>query len=81
MDKKLVRSTSDKFLAGVCGGLAKYFGIDATLVRIGAVLIALLIQPIGWMLYPALWLLMPTDNGGPSGLAQLTDWVKQSNRR
>ena len=30
MDKKLVRSTSDKFLAGVCGGLAKYFGIDAT---------------------------------------------------
>ena len=36
---------------------------------------------MGWMLYPALWLPMPTDNGAPSGLAQLTDWVKQSNRR
>lgn len=32
-DKKLVRS-SNKMLAGVCAGIAEYFGIDATLVRV-----------------------------------------------
>ena len=45
------------------------------------VLITLFLQPIGWFVYPALWLLMPTDNGGPSGMAQLSNWMKQSNRR
>ena len=34
MEKKLYRSKSEKKLAGVCGGIAKYFGIDATLVRL-----------------------------------------------
>lgn len=33
-DKKLYRSTRDKKLAGVCGGVAKYFNIDASIVRI-----------------------------------------------
>ena len=36
--KKLYRSTSNKMLAGVCGGIAEYFGIDPTLIRIGWVL-------------------------------------------
>ena len=31
---RLTRSTSDRMIAGVCGGLGQYFGIDATLVRI-----------------------------------------------
>ena len=35
MEKKLYRSASDRKLCGVCGGLAKYFGIDPTLVRVG----------------------------------------------
>lgn len=34
MDKKVYRSIDDKVLAGVCGGLAKYFDIDATIVRV-----------------------------------------------
>lgn len=38
MDKRLYKSTENKMLDGVCGGLAEYFGIDPTLVRLGWVL-------------------------------------------
>ena len=34
MEKKLYRSKTDKKLAGVCGGLAKYLSMDVTLVRL-----------------------------------------------
>lgn len=34
MQKKLYRSNTDKMLCGVLGGIAEYFGIDSTLVRI-----------------------------------------------
>ncbi len=33
--KKLYKSSTDKKLAGVCGGIAEYFDIDSTLVRLG----------------------------------------------
>lgn len=39
--KKLYRSKTDRKIAGVCGGLGKYFGIDPTIIRIGFVLLAL----------------------------------------
>ena len=32
--KKLYKSENDKKLAGVCGGIAEYFGIDSTIVRL-----------------------------------------------
>ena len=41
MNKKLYRSDRDKKLCGVCGGLAEYFGIDSTLVRLGWALITI----------------------------------------
>ena len=41
MEKKLYKSTSDKKICGVCGGLAKYFGIDPTLVRLAWALFVL----------------------------------------
>ena len=34
MNKKLYRSKNDKKISGVCGGIAEYFGIDATIVRL-----------------------------------------------
>ena len=40
MDKKLKRS-SNKMIAGVCAGIAEYYGWDATIVRLGYVLLAL----------------------------------------
>lgn len=41
MDKKLTRTVNDRMIAGVCGGLARYFNIDASLVRIGFALLTL----------------------------------------
>ena len=43
MEKKLYRSRSDKKIAGVCGGLAKYFSIDVTLIRLAVVLLTLFV--------------------------------------
>ena len=40
--KKLIRSAADRKLAGVCGGIGEYFGVDPTMVRIGWVLFCLL---------------------------------------
>ena len=42
MEKKLYRSTTDKKIAGVCGGFAQYFDVDPTLVRVLLVLFCLL---------------------------------------
>lgn len=67
---KLVRSTSDKFVAGVCGGLAARLGFDANLVRIAMVLLALL-TPVGVWLYLALWLILPFGSDGPTGFDSL----------
>lgn len=40
--KKFYLSQTDKKLAGVCGGIAEYFGLDSTLVRLGFVLLMLI---------------------------------------
>jgi len=39
MEKRLYRNTSDKMLAGVCSGVAEYFNLDPTLVRLGVVVL------------------------------------------
>ena len=60
MTKRLTRSSNDKMIAGVCGGLASYFEIDPTLVRLGFVALLLLGgSPV--LVYLVLWLLMPLD--------------------
>ncbi|MDD6050831.1 MAG: PspC domain-containing protein [Clostridiales bacterium] len=38
MERRLYKSNRNKMLCGVCGGIAEYFGLDATLVRLGWVL-------------------------------------------
>jgi phage shock protein C len=37
--KRLFRSETDKQLAGICGGVANYFGIDSTVVRVGYIFV------------------------------------------
>lgn len=56
--KKLYRSSTDKKLAGVAGGIAEYFNVDPTLVRILFVVFSLAGGP-GLLLYGILWLVMP----------------------
>ena len=58
MSKKLYRSRTNRMLAGVCGGLADYFGVDPTIVRILMVLFALAGGP-GLILYIILMLIIP----------------------
>lgn len=58
MVKRLHRSRTDRWVAGVCGGLAEYFGVDATAVRVAFVLLALW-QGIGVLLYVVLALVIP----------------------
>lgn len=58
--KKLYRSTTDKKIAGVCGGLAEYFNIDPTIIRI--IFFALLLPGglPGLLPYLILWVVVPT---------------------
>ena len=58
METKLTRSRSNKMIAGVCGGLADYFGLDAALVRVLFVASILLPGP-QFLIYLVLWLVMP----------------------
>ena len=57
-EKKLYKSSTDKKLAGVCGGIAEYFNIDSTLVRLGWVLFSLL-GGSGLILYLIAAIIMP----------------------
>lgn len=59
METRLARSTSDRMLGGVCGGLARYFGIDATIVRLVFVLAVL--SGLSPLIYIILWVVMPQD--------------------
>jgi phage shock protein C len=58
MKGKLYRSRKDAMLAGVCGGLGEYFGIDTNLVRLVFILLAIA-NGVGVLIYFALWLIVP----------------------
>lgn len=58
MTKKLYRSRQDQIIGGVCGGIAEYFGIDSTLVRLAFVLFAL-IEGAGIIAYIIAWIIIP----------------------
>lgn len=56
MEKKFKLSTTDKKLAGVCGGIAAYMNLDATLVRAAFILLTLF-TGVGLIAYLVLWFL------------------------
>lgn len=58
-EKRLYRSTENRQMAGVAGGLGEYFGIDPTLVRVGFALATLFGGGTGFVLYILLWILIP----------------------
>jgi phage shock protein C len=57
--KKLYRSQTDKKIAGVCGGLAEYFNIDATIIRIIFIILLLPGGFPGLLPYVILWIFVP----------------------
>lgn len=62
--KKLYRSTTEKKIGGVCGGLAEYFDVDPTMVRLCTIVVALVtaIFPV-FIGYLIAWMIMPTKEG------------------
>jgi phage shock protein C len=74
MDKKLTRDTSDKMVAGVASGLANYFQLDVTWVRI-AFALAAFFGGGGLWVYIILWIAVPEENEGPF---QVTDYKVKS---
>jgi phage shock protein PspC (stress-responsive transcriptional regulator) len=58
MEKRLER-TNKSMIAGVCGGIGKYFNLDPTLIRIGYVLISFMGFPV--LIYIILWAIMPQE--------------------
>ena len=62
--KKLYRSRTDQMIAGVCGGLGKYLGIDPTLIRLAFVLLLLFGIGSGLLVYLVMMLLVPLEPEG-----------------
>ena len=65
MNKTLTRSSTDKKLTGVSGGLAEYFDIDANLVRVGWI-VATLCTGVAPLAYLAVALIVPRDDRMPA---------------
>ena len=57
--KKLHRSRSNRMIMGVCGGLAEYFNINATIIRILMILFAF--SMVGILVYLVLGLILPEE--------------------
>ena len=61
--KQLKRSNKNRMIAGVCGGLAEYFGMDPTVVRIIYVLVSILSAAFpGILVYLILWVVIPQSD-------------------
>ncbi|MEI6276856.1 MAG: PspC domain-containing protein [Prolixibacteraceae bacterium] len=59
--KRLKRSLTDKMLAGVCGGLAKYFEIDSTIIRL-IFAFAAIFAGTGVLAYLIMWIIVPKED-------------------
>ena len=60
--KRLYRSDSDKMIGGVCGGIAEYFTLDPTLVRLGYIVLSVFTLFSGVLAYFVLWIVIPKRN-------------------
>ena len=63
--KRLYRIQDGRVVAGVCAGLAAYFGVDPTLIRLAFALLTVF-GGIGVLLYLGAWLVIPDETDGAS---------------
>ena len=84
--KRLYRISDGAMVAGVCNGLATYFQLDVTLVRIGFVVLALLTKGVGVLIYVVMMFVVPEANtpeeraaagGVPFNAKEVVDRVKR----
>jgi phage shock protein C len=60
--KTLVRSRNDRMVAGICAGVARYFGIDVTMVRVMLVVLCLITGGAGILAYLLAWVIIPEES-------------------
>ena len=60
--RKLRRSMRDRKLGGVCAGLAKFFSIDPTVMRVGFAVFTVFTLFTGIILYLVLWMVIPSES-------------------
>jgi len=59
--KRLVRTRDDQMIGGICGGFARYLGVDPTLVRVVAVIALVFAFPATIIGYLLAWAIMPSS--------------------
>ena len=59
--KRLTRTSWDAPVSGVCGGVARYLGVDPTLVRVLAAILMVVTFPAGPIVYAVMWAVMPKE--------------------
>ncbi len=59
--KRLTRTAWDSPVSGVCGGVARYLGVDPTVVRVLAVIAMVFTFPAGPIVYAVMWAVMPRE--------------------
>jgi len=75
-EKRLMRSKTNRMVAGVCGGIGEYFGIDANIIRVVWIVITALSTFLpGILAYLLVWLVVP--EGGEEDTIEATYSVKQ----
>lgn len=57
----MVRLSNDKKLGGVCSGLARYFGMDVSIMRVAYLILTILTGSLLFWLYLILWLVVPQE--------------------
>jgi phage shock protein C len=62
--RKLHRSQTQRMIGGVCGGLAEYFNVDATLMRVLFLLLAVF-GGSGLVIYVVMWIIVPDASKAP----------------
>lgn len=78
MEQRLYRSTTEKIIGGVCGGLGEYFGVDPVLARLIFVVLAFG-KGIGLVTYIVAWIIIPSRPSGleqPSLVSSRASWTK-----
>lgn len=66
-NKKLYRSKNDRMLTGVCGGIAEYFGIDSTIVRLAYVVLSVFSAAFpGLLVYVIMAIIVPEGSNDGS---------------
>ena len=59
--RRLTRTTWDAPVSGVCGGVARYLGVDPALVRVLAAIAMLVTFPVGLIVYAVMWAVVPKE--------------------